>query len=93
MNTLLSAGTLVLDLRDLCVTIHERRSLRHAEIRCVEQYRVFTGTVIHRFLVLELHRAGRKPIWMRLDRFRGGGWVKSLVGGAPARDEVSVDNH
>ena len=41
-----------------------------ADIVSTEGYSKWTGTVVHRFLVLELCRVGRKPIWLRIDRQR-----------------------
>lgn len=44
--------------------------MQQAEILAAEGYKEWTGTVMHRFLVLELHRFNRKPIWLRVDRRR-----------------------
>jgi len=65
-----SNGHLKLLLEDLCKVIDEHRSMQLAEIVTTEGYSEWTGTVIHRFLVLELRRVGRKPIWLRIDRQR-----------------------
>lgn len=88
VNTVISAGTLVMDLSELLQTIADRQSLRNAEICSVEQYYTWTGTVWHRFLILELNREERKAIWVRLDRHRGGGLKDLWAGTAPAHDEV-----
>lgn len=42
--------------------------MQQAEIVAAEGYKQWTGQVVHRFIVLELSRAKRKPIWLRIDR-------------------------
>ncbi|KAF8316119.1 hypothetical protein DL93DRAFT_794271 [Clavulina sp. PMI_390] len=48
------------------------------------------GAFLHRFIVLELHRQGRKPVYLRLDRRLGkGASTFSLIrssGSTPAND-------
>lgn len=44
--------------------------MQQAEITLSESYSEWTGTVIHRFLILELQRPRRKNIWLRIDRQR-----------------------
>ena len=60
-----------LSVSQLCDVIKQHRSLRRAEILSTECYTEYTGRVVHRFLLLELHREGRKDIWPRLDRRPG----------------------
>lgn len=64
------SGIIGLSLPQLCDSISQHRSLQQAEIVCSEGYAVRAGAVIHRFLVLQLRRARRKMIWLRLDRLR-----------------------
>lgn len=63
-------GTLSLSLAQLCDSISQHRTLQQAEIISSEGYVVRSGAVIHRFLVLQLRRARRNMIWLRLDRLR-----------------------
>lgn len=64
-------GILDLSLADVCDYIDGHSSLRAAEITATECYAVKAGAVMHRFIVLEVHREGRKGVWLRLDRRRG----------------------
>lgn len=66
-------GILHLSLHDLCMYISNHRCLRKATILSTQCYYHNAGVVIHRFLLLELHRENRKNIWVRLDRRRGEG--------------------
>lgn len=47
-------------------------ALYYATIVSTECYSesIFAGVIVHRFLLLELARAGKKTIWLRLDRRR-----------------------
>lgn len=94
INTLPIEGILCIELLNLCDMINANMSLRQAEILTTECYtqKVAAG-VLHRFLVLELRRKGRKNVWLRLDR-RAGRSALSLVralGSSPANDIVSLD--
>lgn len=64
-------GIVELSLVDVCDHIDEHPSLRAAEIISTECYAVQASAVMHRFIVLELRRQGRKDVWLRLDRRRG----------------------
>jgi hypothetical protein len=55
---------------EFCKLIREHRSLQRAEILSTETYCKMIGPIPHRFLLLELHREGRKDLWLRLDRGR-----------------------
>ena len=92
MNTVLSRGVLSLSLLELCDTISEHRSLRKAQVLSTEAYTERIGTVMHRFLILMLHREGRKPFWMRVDRRAGASAMRLILklGTVPARDVVSI---
>lgn len=83
-------SNLEMTLGQLCSLIEEHRSLQSAEIITTEGYAQQIGPVTHRFLVLELRRASKKTIFLRLDR-RAGRTVLSLMfslGSAPACDKV-----
>jgi hypothetical protein len=91
VDTVVPQGILMMSLGDLCSTIEKHRSLQKAEISMTEAYTQLLGAVRHRFLVLELHREGRKKIWLRLDR-RAGRSTFGLLragGSVPAHDVVS----
>ncbi|KAF8308163.1 hypothetical protein DL93DRAFT_2159211 [Clavulina sp. PMI_390] len=64
-------GVINFSLADLCKYIDIHRSLQIAAIITSECYFEAAGPVLHRFLLLELRREGRKIIWLRLDRRRG----------------------
>ena len=55
---------------EFCKLIRERRSLQRAEILLTETHCKMNGAIPHRFLLLKLHREGRKDLWLRLDRRR-----------------------
>lgn len=58
-------------LKHLCHLIDRYPTLRDADIVSSECYtEPIRLRILHRFLLLELHREGRKPIWVRLDRTR-----------------------
>jgi len=65
-------GVMDLSLSDTCKYISDHPSLQEAEIVSTECYVQNLGGVMHRFLLLELRRANRKDVWLRLDRRRGG---------------------
>lgn len=68
-DTFLSNGPKhTLKFNALCDVIHRHRSLQHARIISAEGYKTTNGVVVHRYLVLELERDGRQPIWLRIDR-------------------------
>lgn len=64
-------GVLDLSLADVCNHIDGHSSLRSAKIVSTECYAMKAGAVMHRFVILELRREGRKDVWLRLDRRRG----------------------
>jgi len=64
-------GITHLSLSELCHLIQERRSLQRTIITMTEGYSERSRTVVHRFLVLQLEREGKEPIWLRLDRRLG----------------------
>lgn len=66
-----SVGYMGLSIAELCELIEERHSLQQANIVMTESYKQHTGGIVHRFLVLELEREGKKPVWLRLDRRLG----------------------
>jgi hypothetical protein len=74
----------------LCDVVKQHRSLMQAEILSTECYTESSRGVVHRFLILELRREGRKDIWLRLDR-RPGSSISQLVlnaGTVRAKDTV-----
>ena len=86
-------GVLDLSVSELCQLIQQRASLQHAIITRTEGYAEHLGAVVHRFLVLELKREDKKPIFLRLDRRRGEGVspmsLISASGVTSANDTVS----
>jgi hypothetical protein len=90
VNTVIFCGAWNMLVSELCDVIKQHRSLRQAEILSTECYTESTGRVIHRFLILELRREGRKDIWLRLDRRPGSSIPQLLLtaGTAPAKDTV-----
>ena len=90
VNTVLFCGVWGLSVSQLCDVVKQHRSLRRAEILSTECYTESTGRVVHRFLVLELHREGRQDIWLRLDRRPGSSVPRLLLkaGTVPAKDTV-----
>jgi len=79
-----------MSVSEFCDVVKEHQSLRQAEIMSTECYTESIRGVIHRFLILELHREGRMEIWLRLDRRAGRTILQLLrtVGTAPAKDVV-----
>ncbi|KAF8308166.1 hypothetical protein DL93DRAFT_2087323 [Clavulina sp. PMI_390] len=63
-------GVLDLTLMEVCELVNDHRTLQAATIVSSECYTIPAGLVLHRFVVLKLHRSGRKDIWLRLDRRR-----------------------
>lgn len=68
-----NAGGYGVKLKHLCQLITEYPSLQTAEIVKSECYARRIASlagveIVHRYLVLELRRKGKKPIWVRLDR-------------------------
>ncbi|KAF8303394.1 hypothetical protein DL93DRAFT_2102455 [Clavulina sp. PMI_390] len=61
-----SCPTIPLNL--LVHLISKHQSLGQAEIVSTESYKEWKGTVLHRFIILELNRLGTSRIWLRLDR-------------------------
>ena len=92
INTVIFCGVWNMSVPQLCDVIKQHRSLKRAEILSTQCYTEFNGRVFHRFLILELHREGRKDIWLRLDRRPGRSTWQLLraVGKAPAKDTVST---
>lgn len=102
--SVLSAGTVVpnvgfvcLSVPELCELIQQRQSLQQAVIKMTEGYKGHIAGVVHRFLVLELEREGRKWMWLRLDRRLGknvSGMSLILASGVTsANDTVSSARH
>lgn len=84
-------------LEQLCDFIAKHPSLASAQIiTCSSYMQRSLFLVTHRFLVLRLHRARRKDVWLRLDRRRSTevGLVdfSSDLGVTPANDVVSVSS-
>lgn len=58
-------------LQHLCSLIATHTSLQHATIVSSECYwENIAFRIVHRFLIFELAREGKKPIWLRVDRRR-----------------------
>lgn len=57
-----------LELDELVALIRSHTSLQRAAILSTEGYKQRRNTILHRFLVLELRRQDRSPIWLRIDR-------------------------
>jgi hypothetical protein len=55
---------------EFCQLIREHRSLQRAKIISTETHCKVNAGIPHLFLLLELHREGRKDLWLRLDRRR-----------------------
>ena len=66
-------GVLHQSIHELCEFIQRQRSLQQAIITMTEGYAERLGAIVHRFLVLELKREDKKPIYLRLDRRLGKG--------------------
>lgn len=54
----------------MCDLVTKHKSLQRARIVSAECYAEKLGVVMHRFVILELKREGRKDIYLRLDRRR-----------------------
>ena len=67
-----------LTLTGLRSMINAHRSLESAEIVRVQVWKEQTGSLVHRFVLLELCRPRRKTIWLRLDRRRRGPGFRNL---------------
>lgn len=80
--------TYTLSIDELRKKILEHRSLQCAGIVSVEGY--VEHLVSHRFLVLELRRLRRKPIWLRLERRPGRSFISvaGSLGSVPTLDTV-----
>lgn len=66
-----TAGGYGVPLEHLCRLIDAYPTLREGKIISSECYTSpMPGGLVHRFLMLELRREGRKTIWARLDRTR-----------------------
>lgn len=91
MNTVIAHGALQASLEDFCELIISRRSLRQAQVTSTECYTERNRGILHRFLVLELCREGKKPIFIRVDRRVSASTMGLLFGfgSAPAKDTVS----
>lgn len=90
LHTVIDFGTLSMLVSQFCEVIQRHHSLRRAKILSTECY----IESIHRFLVMELSREGRKNVWFRLDRRTGNSAVGlALAGGmVPAYDTVGLFN-
>jgi hypothetical protein len=91
INTVVpSYGVFNLTIVELQTMIEEHRSLQVGEIMSSEGY--FQHAITHRFLILQLRRDGRKPIWLRLERRAGRSAFNLLLSGgvAPTQDTVDI---
>jgi hypothetical protein len=59
---------MVMPLSRLIELIAEHKSLQRVQIPAAEGYQQTASRFMHRFLVLELRRAGKDPVWLRMDR-------------------------
>ncbi|KAF8314081.1 hypothetical protein DL93DRAFT_1113719 [Clavulina sp. PMI_390] len=57
-----------LSLAALCNLIESTPTLAEADILSVECYTQWSHVVIHRFVVLRLHRQGKRDMYLRMDR-------------------------
>lgn len=82
-------GTFLLSINELRHMILDHTSLQRAEIVSSEGY--VESAMSHRFLILELRRKQKKPIWLGLER-RAGRSIFGLVGalGSVPQDTVNV---
>lgn len=48
--------------------IQEQPLLQHCMILSAEGYKQWNNGILHRFLVLELSREEKSPVWLRMDR-------------------------
>lgn len=92
-STVSRPDPLRLSLGEVCSYIDAHVSFQAAEIVSTECYVEWTGTVFHRFLILELRRPPRKNAWLRLDRRRRQNMTlfQFLASGGvtPANDQVN----
>jgi hypothetical protein len=93
--TVIFCGVWTMSVLQLCDVVQQHRSLRQAKILSTECYTESTRGVVHRFLVLELHREGRKDICLRIDRRPSGSILRLLrtAGNSPAKDTVCSNTH
>lgn len=83
-------------LSHLTQLISKHTALHHATIVSTECYsQPIRLRIVHRFLLMELTRPGKRPIWLRLDRRRSEkvGFVEFIGAGlsTPANDTVRCD--
>lgn len=96
-DTFLPAGGILgAPLEHLCRLIDAYPSLRDADIVSSESFvEPLRLGIVHRFLLLELRRSGRKTIWARLERLRyklASNWTFILAGAQTrANDSVSLN--
>lgn len=89
-----------LPLEHLCRMISTHPSLQDAQIISLECYTKHMGPtlagVVHRFLILQLVREGRKPVWLRMDctRQKMTSTISFVRAGATSRanDTVSISS-
>lgn len=83
-----------LQLDELVELIQSHASLQRAEIHSTEGYREWRNAIFRRFLVLELRREGKSPVWLRIDCrvHEGTGKLRFVLNGAqsPANDTVCL---
>lgn len=91
VNTVVDTDAVTeLPLRDLCTLIDEHQSLQCAAIVKSCTFVEKKPIAPHRFIVLELHRQGRKHIWLRLERKpESRAALVSGIGRTPSNDVVS----
>lgn len=57
-----------LEIGELAELIRSHSSLQRTEIVSTEGYKQTRNAILHRFLILELRRADKHPVWLRMDR-------------------------
>lgn len=57
-----------MQLDQLTALIQAHSSLQRIEIASTEGYKQKRNGILHRFLILELRRSDKSPVWLRIDR-------------------------
>lgn len=80
----------VMSLTSLCGLVRSHQDLWDAEVCATESYTIWTGRVIHRFLILEVRRGLESAVWLRLERQPRESIVSAMLrfGIVPSLDEV-----
>ncbi|KAF8327761.1 uncharacterized protein EI90DRAFT_3126783 [Cantharellus anzutake] len=87
-----SAGEIFL-LKDLCEKVIEKHlSLQSARIVSTSCYSQYRAILLHRFLILELRRPGKRDVWLRIERRAGLGPLSLArqLGKSRARDTAQL---